>query len=388
MKILLVCNYFQPKLSYAESEIAKSLKKLGHTVSVITSDRYFPFPNYKETVEKVLGKRIVGSYTKKINGIEVTRQKVFFEFFARAVFFGIHKKIDVFKPDCVIVFGLSTPSCIQVSLLKLKNNFRFIGVDSHLPSELFSSQIPIKKVFYFFFRLIFSGIINKTIDKTIAVQEGTKEVITKYYGIQKKVSLVSHGTDTSIFQFNKEKRNKIRAKYKLKKNDFLIIYTGKIIESKGVDILVSAFKLLSVKYQNIYLLLVGGGPKEYIQKCIKIAQPSVNKKIIWESFKKYQELPAYYSASEVAVWPLQESLSMNDAAACSIPYIVNDTIGVKERLSNNNALLYKKGNAKDLAQKIEVLYKNSDKRIKMGRNGRTLVENKLSWQKVAQRYIE
>ncbi|GIK83877.1 MAG: hypothetical protein BroJett025_04990 [Patescibacteria group bacterium] len=387
MKILLVCNYFQPKLSYAESEIARALLSLGHSVEVITGDRYFPFPNYEKTVQSVLGTRLVGTSKKKENGIFVTRQKVYFEFFARSGFFGIYQKIKSFRPNYVIVFGLTTPASIQVSLFKNNSNFKFVGVDSHLPSELFSSQVVLKKAFYFVFRLLFSNLINKKIDKIIAVQEGTKGVIKKYYGLNKKIVLASHGTNTELFHFDPLLRTKVRKHYNINEKDFLIIYTGKIIESKGIDILIKAFENLCLKYKNVYLLLVGSGPLEYKETCLNIATENTKMKIIWEEFKNYKKLPAYYSASDVAVWPLQESLSMNDAAACSLPYIVNHTAGVKERLSNNNALLYKKGDSIDLSKKIEYLYLNSDQRKKMGKNGRELVENNLSWQKVAKKYL-
>lgn len=387
MKILLVCNYFQPKLSYAESEIANALLKMGHKIEIITGDRYFPFPNYNSTVKNVLGDRVVGVSRKNESGFLVNRQKVYFEFFARACFFGIYQKIKAFNPDVILTFGLTTPGSIQVALFKKFFKYKFIGIDSHLPSELFSSNVFIKKIFYFNFRLLFSKLINNNIDKIIAAQEGTKDIIKKYYGLDKNITLISHGTNIELFKFNNIARLKIRKKLNLKSTDFLIIYTGKIIKSKGIDILIKAFSRLSEKYKNLYLLLVGSGPSEYVDDCLHNLSKNIKRRIIWEEFKEFQELPDYYSAADVAVWPLQESLSMNDAASCSLPFIANDRIGVKERLSNNNALLYTKGNSLDLSKTIEILYLDKVKRKKMGKNGRELVENNLSWESVAKKYL-
>ena len=363
MKILLVCNYFQPQFAYAESEVGKALKRLGHTVEIITSDRYFPFPNYQTTVKKVLGDRIIGASQKKEAGIQVTRKKVYFELFARSCFFGIFTKIKNFKPDIVLSFGLTTPSNIQVSVCKYFFNFKFIGVDSHLPSELFSSNKTLKKVFYFLFRIFFSKYIESKIDKIVSTQEGTTLVIEKYYGLHKNISLVSHGTDATLFKFNKKFREETRKKYSLKSTDFLIIYTGKVIESKGVHILTQSLSELLKKYKNIFLLIVGSGPEEYNKKCLKTLSSLAQKNTIWEEIKKHRDLPKYYNAADLAIWPLQESLSMNDAAACELPFIANDKIGVKERISNENALLYKTGNAKDLAKKLNC-YTSTHKREK------------------------
>lgn len=42
MKIVHVIDYFQPRLGYQETFLAKEHPKLGHEVYVVTSDRYNP----------------------------------------------------------------------------------------------------------------------------------------------------------------------------------------------------------------------------------------------------------------------------------------------------------------------------------------------------------
>jgi glycosyltransferase involved in cell wall biosynthesis len=78
---------------------------------------------------------------------------------------------------------------------------------------------------------------------------------------------------------------------------------------------------------------------------------------------------------------------MNDAISCSLPVIANDKIGVKERFSRGNALLYRQGNINDLVKKIQILYKDPVQRKKMGNNGRELVVEKMSWLQKAMEYI-
>lgn len=115
MKILIVCNYYQPQFGYSESKIAESLVSLGHTVEILTGDSYFPFPDYDSTVKAVLGPRKVGVGKTTLHKIPVTRQRTYLEFFARSLFFGIKEKIVEYHPDVVIVFGISTPACVQVA---------------------------------------------------------------------------------------------------------------------------------------------------------------------------------------------------------------------------------------------------------------------------------
>ena len=101
----------------------------------------------------------------------------------------------------------------------------------------------------------------------------------------------------------------------------------------------------------------------------------------------HAELYKYYSAADVAVWPLQESLAMNDAAACGLPFIANDELGDKERTSANNTLLYIKGDSIDLQQKLLYLLENKTQRIAMGKRGRDLMKKKFSWDILAERYL-
>jgi glycosyltransferase involved in cell wall biosynthesis len=392
MNILIICNYFQPQIPYAESQIALALQKLNHTVTILTGNRYFPFPNYSQTVQKILGPRQQASGESLESGLQVIRRPIIFEFFARSFFGGIFEQIRRTKPNVVIVFGASTPSAIQVALFKQKYGaqfpFTFIAVDSHLPSEFNNGITLFKNIFYALFRLCFSSLLNNQLNKIVAAQEDTIQVITTIYGLTKNVQLVSHGCDTELFTFNPSARNEIRQQYSLSKTEFVIIYTGKLIPAKGIDILVKAFNKLGTKHTDISLLLVGDGPSSYLESCLELLPTSLRAKVINTGFVDYHQLPSYYSAADVAVWPLQESLAMLDAASCGVPFVANHTLGAKERIANNNALLYKKSNAEDLAATIEKLYQQPTLRKQMGERGRQLLTTSFSWEQVAQRYLK
>ena len=69
MKILHIINYFQPQLGYQEYFLAKEQVKMGHKVYVVTSNLYFPFPNYEQTFQNILGPRKFNPGNKNIDGI-------------------------------------------------------------------------------------------------------------------------------------------------------------------------------------------------------------------------------------------------------------------------------------------------------------------------------
>lgn len=388
MKILLAIDYYQPQLGYSEGFIVKGLRDLGHEVTVLTSNYYFPFPNYDETSGKILGPRKLEPGTKVENDIAIIREKLKFEIFARAIIGNHEKHIKEINPDIIIANKVMGYNTIRLAWLKRRYRYKLICYDSHLLSELYRENILLKNIIYGIFKRLLSGLLNKQVDKFIAVQAGTKDVMKKYYGIKKHIDVIPLGTDIKKFHFDKKSRESIRKQFKISEGDFVIIYTGKIIESKGVEILFQSFNYLCQTYSNVKVLLVGDGPEEYFEKCFSLLDKKYHNKIIKAGFQKVNDLYKFYSASDLAVWPLQESTSMNDAAACSIPFIANNTIGDKVRISNDNAFLYKKGDRKSLAEKIELLYNDKKLRIEMGRNGRILAEKKLSWGKITTKYIE
>lgn len=389
MKILFVVDYYQPKIGYGSYYIPKELSKLGHQVTILTSNYYYPFPNYKNTAGKILGDRMlkVGSSTSE--GVRVIRKKMWFEVFTRSFFGGHVQTLTSVKPDIVMVDKTAGFSQVVMSLLKPFYKYKLISIDAHLPSGFMAEGNYIaKEIFYLFFRIIFSGIVNKTVDKFIAVQEETKIIMKKYYGIKSKITHIPLGTDTNLFKFDLKDRQKIRRRYKINDNEFVVVYTGKLIIEKGVHILFEALNKLLNNKKRIKLLLVGSGASDYLKFCYSKLPKAFENNVIEVGFVEAKELPKYYSASDLAVWPLQESMSMNDAASCSLPFIANNKIGAKFRIKNNNAILYKVGDSSDLADKINSLYIDRRKSKEMGVRGRELMETQLSWKKIAQTYLK
>jgi glycosyltransferase involved in cell wall biosynthesis len=391
MKILLASDYYQTPIGYAKTQLAQNLKAMGHKVLVVTSNRYFPFPDYESTVAAILGprKRVAKMYTEA--GITVKRKSAVFELFSRCIFFGIGREIDRFKPDLVIVYGIVSPTAIltTVHLNKEKNKrIPLVLADSHLPSELAQGPQLAKKILYWVFRMTYASLISKRARKIVAAQEGTTHVMYQTYGIHKPTEVISNGTDLGLFYFDKSSRKEIRKKYSIPINDFVIVYSGKIIPTKGIDILIKAFSILNKKYPNTWCLLVGDGSKEYKEAILQSISSNTRKNIIVTGMLSPQDLRHYYSAADVGVWPLQESLAMIDAAACKLPIIANDKMQAQQRLGNNNGLLYKQRNFRDLAHKLELLLKDPKKRQQMGLRGYSLVKKKFSWRQIAQQYID
>lgn len=387
MKILYAVDYYQPQIGYSEFFLPRELSKLGHTVTILTSNYYYPFPNYKETAGKILGDRQQPAGTFRQGKIKVIKEPLRAEIFTRAIIANHAKYLDQIKPDLVIVNKTAGWNAIRLAMLKKKYGYELITYDAHLPSGFHATgNLFAKKVFYTIFRLLFANLLNTQGDAHVAVQEKTVDIMRDYYGI-KDITYIPLGTDVERFHRDPSLGRSIRKKFGIPRAAFVLIYTGKIVETKGVDILCRSFGELAGKFPMLHLLLVGSGAPEYTQKCLSYIKPHYHDRLHWAGFQNNEELYKYYSAADLGVWPLEESTAMNDAMACKLPFIANHTLGARRKLANDNALLYRRGNAHDLARQIRTLMQDRKRAKAMGARGKELIDRELNWSVIAKQYL-
>jgi glycosyltransferase involved in cell wall biosynthesis len=386
MKILHIINYFQSKLGYQEYFLAKEHVKMGHNVAVITSDRYAPFSDFKETYGKILGKRKCGTGYRMEEGIPTYRLPVLFEIKSgyRIWLRGLESLILKLKPDLIISHCITINSFRIARLRAGGCKFKLI-VDDHMWSGVMKKNFVMKTLYKFRKKMI-KRILVPWVDKFVGVSQETCDILEKIDGVPKeKIKYIPLGVDTDLFRFNKEGREETREKLNIADNDILLLYTGKINKDKGVDIIVKAFNSLEIN-RKIYLLLIGGGSKKFKNELINLVGKEKKKDIIFYPFVPMPELSKYYSASDICVWETA-SISFFEAMSCQRSIICGDAPAIKERVANNNGLTFRTGDHRDLAEKIKYLSENDGLRREMGYRDRKLVEKESSWNKIAQDFI-
>ena len=131
-KILHIINYYHEGFGYQENYLPVCQKNLGYQVKVLTSDYYFPFPDYNKSVKKILGSRKVGPGVFNDKGVDIIRKKSLFSsiFPAGIIYFSVGRTIKEFKPDFIHVHGATNLWFLNVVLLQKKIDYK-IFVDSH-----------------------------------------------------------------------------------------------------------------------------------------------------------------------------------------------------------------------------------------------------------------
>jgi len=154
-----------------------------------------------------------------------------------------------------------------------------------------------------------------------------------------------------------------------RKND--ILFVGRLIKIKGIDILISAIKRLP-SFNRINVCIVGMGPEENNLKEL-VKSYGLEKNIRFISSVSEEELSQLYLNSKIVVFPSYQKegilLSMLEAAAHGCGLIVSNCCGMPEFIENGkNGLLFEPKNIEDLSNKINLLMNDKDKRNELGYN--------------------
>ena len=158
-----------------------------------------------------------------------------------------------------------------------------------------------------------------------------------------------------------------------------ILFVGRFISVKGVESLISALKLLSIKYQAT---LVGEGPEQHRLEEI-VSEKKLTNKIKLTGWVNYKSLYHFYKLHNLVIMPSQWAEPFGQAGAQAggygRPVIAYDVGAISEwLLDGKTGYLAKPGDPKDLARKIELCLSDAEKLVEMGKTAREFINASFS----------
>jgi len=172
-----------------------------------------------------------------------------------------------------------------------------------------------------------------------------------------------------------------------KKDNIVFLFIGTIAKRKGVEYLIRSFNVLSRKYKNIELLLVGPGAPSTVSLFKKITEPTVKISFIGEL--STDDLVRYINYADVFVSPmigldLGINKSVAEAMSCAKPIIVNKAHDT-EILNKEVGFCIEPGEVKPLVKAMEKFVKNPQIIDEMGEKARNFILKHHSWSILAER---
>ncbi|MBW1973302.1 MAG: hypothetical protein DRP55_08035 [Spirochaetes bacterium] len=240
------------------------------------------------------------------------------------------------------------------------------------------------------FRYIFKFFLKKADMITTVSDELKKEVLS--LGIPKeKVLLVPNGVDIEPLVSEKEKET-LRKKFSLPLKIPIILFVGRLIKSKGVEILLSIIEDKEIKNQKSSFIFLGKGELEELieQKAQKIG---IENKIILVGHKEHKEVISWIDLSDIIVLPSFSEGRPNiilEAMSRAKPVVATRVGGIPELIDDNiTGILVSPKNSKAFLEAIKRLLKDERLRKSMGKAARVKIEKLgLSWDETAKKMIE
>ena len=361
MKIVHVTGYFDPNVGYEETYLSLNQKELGHEVYVITTDRNPKIPGVKIT-----------ELESEFEGVKIIRLPVIFGIKDFLVVKGMKKILKEIKPDVVHVHEPRQFISAMPAFYKDELKYKLIA-DQHdydifptLKARLTTKLLRKPLCVYTF---------NKA-DKIISTNPEAKDFLISVYGIKKEIIESSLGADTEHFKFNEKKRKEIRDRLGIK-DEVLIISAGHIGRIKRLEVLINAVSELKAK-----ILILGGGDEEYIEELKKLSGETIFIDRIAQ-----KELPYYYSAADIGVWPSRATITIVEAMSCRLPVIIPNRKVVNHFIKKGGGINFELDNINDLKEKINFLINNKKERNRLSKEARKTVEENFSYRKIAERLI-
>jgi len=328
MKVVQIISNYQPKLGYEEHSLAMEFSKLGHESVIITSNRYFPFENYNELYEPLLGSRIKPPGLTKLSSntseIKIYRLKTVLELNGQVLLKDLFSTLKKISPDFILIHGVYPVLSIESLLYCKLSNTPFVLRGHMVPN--FSGWF--RFINYTWVKL--SNIVYRFITPTkiYAINKKYKDfLISQNVNINVKISPL--GINTNIFHRVKSSYlTQLKNEYNLKDDDFVILYSGKHVKNKGLDILIEIVKYISKAIENTKLILIGFKGR-YYKSQIRNQINQSNIKVIEIPPVHQNELNKFYNLADLGVWVGDvPSISIRELIATGTPVITNRTCGI------------------------------------------------------------
>lgn len=336
MNIGLFTDSYPPYINGVSTSVynlREALKKLGHTVYIVTVNDSIIKHEYddKEKILRIPGIPI-GIYDYRLSEIyPVSTVKIIKKW-----------KLDVIHSHTEFGVGIFARILAKKFKIPLVHTYHTLYEDyTHYITHNHFNKLSKKIV-----KDLTKVYCVKTAKETIVPTDKIYKLFKEKYMITKNVSVIPSGIDIErFFEENVEhdKVEQIKEKYGITKDDFTIIFVGRLAQEKNIEFLLNAQqKLIEKRINNIKLLIVGDGPdkENYINITRKL---NIFDKVIFTGKIEQDKIQYYYQCADAFVTASNsetQGLTVIEAMAAGVvPICINDMAFIdmlpKKSLFNN-----------------------------------------------------
>lgn len=170
---------------------------------------------------------------------------------------------------------------------------------------------------------------DKTAKELIVPSKKTYDLFKEKYKVDKSIHIIPTGIDTERFhrgRYDSKELDSLRKDLNISKDNFILLYVGRLAEEKNVEFLLENHVEIIKKYPKVKLMIVGSGPdyEKFIEYSEKL---KIIGNVIFTNAIPYEEIPKYYALADVFVTASTtetQGLTVIEATAASLPVVCID----------------------------------------------------------------
>jgi len=376
MKILQVIPYFVPAWDYGGPlrvcyDLSKQLVRRGHEVTVYTTDALNATDRIKQREEVTDGIRI--KRFRNMSNAFAYKHNIFL---STSMLLPV-KELRSF--DVVHMHEYGTLQNVLIRHYVKKYGIPYV-VQAHGDLPRVVAKQGLKKLY----DSLWGYKLLRDASKVIALNETEAE---QYKGMglrEDKIEVVPNGVDLSEFE-NLPRRGEFRRKHGLDNSCKLILYLGRIHETKGIDLLVKAFAGLSKHFADGNLVIVGPDDGYLLVLKALVRELKIEEKVLFTGSLYGEEKLAAYVDADVFVTPsfLGFPVTFVESCACGTPIVTTlrgDNLGwIHDQVGY--VVAYDENSIEDALTRI---LNDADLAGQFQEKGRKLLSEQFTWSKITE----
>ena len=331
---------------YQENLLPKYQQRLGHEVYLVVTNR-------EHQGAKLVEVPCTDTVTK--DGVRVIRRNV--QWTKIKPLLNLLSIMDVYdllceiKPDIVFYHGLATSTMKQVIRYKKACDPSLTIVqDNHLDYNIGHKLDTLKNRMLHIIEKHLQSRYTPYVAKVYGVTPWRQQYAIENFGVpSKKTDVLIMGADDEKIKFSQrgEIRKRIRERYGITDEDFLIVTGGRIDQRKNIHLLMHAVNALG----NVKLLVFGN----VLEDVEAQFHEELSENVIWVGFIPADESYNYFFAADLVFFPGQHSVLWEQACAAKVPCVFMKWEGMGHVNNGGNSTFVDPVTVETIQEKIQAL---------------------------------
>lgn len=386
MKIMHVClnGAVTDGFQYQDNLLPKYHRKLGYDVVLVTSLYAF---DEKGIVVKISENRMeyINCDDVRIIRLPMKRGQKYETKLKKYV--GLADTLETEKPNIIFIHDFQYPDVAVIKKYLSKHKYIKAYADNHADFSNSATNWISKNILHKIIWRYYAKILEPYIIKFYGVLPARVIFMEKMYGLPKsKCELLVMGADDDLVKkiCTQENKKKLRMKWGIDKDDFLIVTGGKIDKWK-VQTLLLMDAVKEIGINNVKLIVFGSVDEQIKQE---FEQRIDNVKIKYVGWIKPIETYYYFNAAELVIFPGRHSVFWEQTVAEGIPMVVKDWNGTHHIDLGGNVIFLKNDSVDEILYTIEDIVTKPEKYSYMKKIAVEKGMKKFSYLNIAKESIE